>query len=59
MSLKFFSVSAILSKDGVRGGASVVRKGISSRLKIVMCSDNVTGQELEFDYIGREKILKV
>lgn len=34
-----------------------MRKGISSRLKIVMYSD-VTGQELEFDYIGREKILK-
>lgn len=36
-----------------------MRKGISSRLKIVMYSGNVTGRELEFDYIGREKILKV
>lgn len=58
MSLKFVSLCNTLSKDGVRGEASVVRKGISSRLKIVMYSGNVTGQELEFDYIGKEKILK-
>jgi len=42
----------------VRGAASVVRRGIFSRLKIVMYSGNITGQELEFDYIRREKILK-
>jgi len=47
-----------LSKDEVRGAASVVRRGIFSRLKIVMYSGNITGQELEFDYIRREKILK-
>lgn len=47
-----------LSEDGVTGEASVVRKDISSRLKIVMHSDNITGQELEFDYIGREKDFK-
>lgn len=43
----------------MRGEASVVRKGISSRLVIVMCTSTVTVQEGEFDYIRREKILEI